>query len=203
MIYKVEWQKWVDDLKEQVREDDQFLSITQPAHSSGLAMNTPLGMLPIPMTNANFVSDNIGLYLMQTNFDITHNIVKIVGLVRGVVSIEPITRYMARVGIPASNLFDDEEVQENVELAIQYFFESKHRSKLSGLREDVAKKVMEFRGKLNEKQEFWTMLVLPNGNIDVASTNIYNQEYKDRCAFLNEMHQQVGGKLLTSHESES
>jgi hypothetical protein len=203
MIYKIEWSKWSDDLKEMSQEDDKVLSITPQSHPGGMAMTTPLGMLPMPMTNAKFVSDNIGLYLMQTNFDLTNNIIKIAGLVRGVVSIEPITRYMARVGIPTSDLFDDDEVKENVEIAIKYFFESKHRAKLNGLRQDVVERVMEFRGKLSERQEFWTMLVLPNGSMEVASTNIYNEQYKNKCAFLVEIHGQIGGTILTSHDSES
>jgi hypothetical protein len=203
MIYKIEWSEWKDDLKEMSQEDDKVLSINPQSHPGGMAMNTPLGMLPVPMTNIKFVSDNITMYLMQTNFDLTKNLIKIISLVRGVVSVEPITRYMARIGIPASNLFDDESVQDEIRTSLIYFFETKDRVTLSCFDQDIIDKVMEFRGKLNEKQEFWTMLVLPNGSIDVASTNIHNQQYKDKCKLLIETHKQVGGKILASHKMES
>lgn len=200
MIYKIEWSEWQDDFKTMSEGDDATVMVT---HTGGMAMQTPLGMLPIPMSNIQFVSDTINLYLMQTNFDITNTIARTVSMVRGVVSVEPITRYMLRVGIPSSQLFDDNDVQDEIEKALLYFFDSRHREILSEFRDDIKAKVMEFRNHLNKRQEYWAMLVLPNGSIEVASTNILNDAYKQKCSKIHAMHKQIGGKILTSHDSEA
>lgn len=207
MIRKTKWSIWNDDLKNILEknainnddDEDYECECQRPRMQAGMAIDTPMGMLPIPITNIQFVSDKIEFHILETNFDITHDILQSISVVPGVVSVEPITRYSVRIGMPKSELFENGNTQTAVNNAITHYFNKEQDLILQSLEPNTRQKVAEVRDYLNKRNDCWTLLILPNGNMEVVTAeHIDSPDYQKKQQLFVQTHQLVGGKILTS-----
>ncbi len=203
-IRKIVWEKWKDPLLNNLQEtewpgydldeDDQvspvFAAKRQPV------LFTPFGALSVH--DHIYASSNFDFWLMHTNFDITESVAGVVEEVDGVETLEVMTRYRARIGMPKSGLFQPRDVMATVESKIKEFFLNCQNYLLHGLSVDVAEKVIETKNDLADKFTSWSILVLPNGNMEILCTNDIDKEYVNKLATLKETQETVGGRLITS-----
>jgi len=198
------WEKWKDPLLSNFDEtewpgydmDEDGEAV--PFHSAERQpiMHTPFGVVSI--MNDSLGSKSFDFWILHTNFDIRENIVKAIEQVNGVETLEIYTRYRIRVGFPRSGLFRPRDIMHEIEEAIYDIDRDSQNQLLIGLDTDVAKKVIDARNKIEEKYEYWAIWVVPNGNMEVVSSDKLNEQYQSKLALLQQAHINVGGRLITS-----
>lgn len=214
MKKKFAWKKWIDPLKEIQKHNAKKISSISPftthisdddedddfVPSSGISMFTHLGQLPMAMTDNQFVSDHIDFWIMQTSFGITQDTARIIGLVSGVESVEPLTRYSIRIGLTNSGLFDNEEVKSNIETSLVEFFHHGQNQKVADLEPELQNKVKEVRDHLDKYSNYWCLYMLPNGRMEIIKSDKKTEEFVEKVNFLITTCNKVGGKLMNSEE---
>jgi hypothetical protein len=188
MIKKFKWDVWRDSLKQLKRkiesgDEDFFLQQTNPVMMhTGLALKTPMGELGIPMTESSFVSDHINFWIMNTNFNLRKCVISPISNVSGVVSVEPLTRYSIRIGIPRSNLFITDNVHAQIEeTIIHHEYQSQNQILTDNILDvDIRQKIMDIRNAVDKKYEYWSILVLPNGQTQIVTSMTKDDSYKNK-----------------------
>jgi hypothetical protein len=190
------WRKWTDPLVKQIKSIEQEGSeVSGPPQA---VLYTPMGVLGC--VTDTFVANSFDFWMMYTNFSITPQIAQIIDNTHGVESLDIYTKYRARIGFPTSGLFDVEHVMQQIKDRIVFLDRQSQNQQLTGLSEDLTKKAIETRDKLDDKFEYWAMLVLPNGNIEVMCSNEKNITFDEKVKVLKTTEQCVGGKLLISND---
>lgn len=211
MIRKFKWSKWVDQFKNMFKsvaehednyedddEDDEHPTGLMPIKPS-LIMHTPMGLVPAPML-PGFASDNLDFWILHTNFNITHKLIDLTATVDGIASVDPMTRYSIRIGIPKSGLFNINDVQLGVEKSILAHFYEQQDLILSDLPANTSDKIKEVRTNLDKKYRHWTIMILPNGNMEVVTSNDKDDHYKNKVRVLCTAAQMTGSNILTSDD---
>ncbi len=207
MKKKFVWEKWNDPLLSNYDEmqwpgydlDENENKI--PIHSVERqpVMHTPFGMISV--VQEAFAANQFDFRILHTNFSLTEGIIKIIGKVEGVETLEPYTRYRARIGFPKSELFVTREVMNNIEEAIRNLDRQHQNQLLEELELSVAEEVIEKRNEIDKKFDYWAIWVVPNGNIEVLTSNKLDKTYKNKLSILKQTKETVGGRLIIS-ESE-
>jgi len=211
MIRKFKWSRWVDQFKNMFKniterednyedddEDDEHPTGLMPIKPS-LVMHTPMGLVPVPML-PGFASDNLDFWILHTNFNITHKLIDLTATVDGIASVDPMTRYSIRIGIPKSGLFNINDVQLGVEKSILAHFYEQQNLILSNLPANTSDKIKEVRTNLDKKYIHWTIMILPNGNMEVVTSNDKDDHYKNKVRVLCTAAQMTGSNILTSDD---
>lgn len=183
MNKKISWLKWedpffpkqdpysVDDNEIQSQKDSFFDKDKdeEPDRHMRVILG-PYGTIPI---NENAITSKLyKMWVGHCNFDITRNIMKTIEEVEGVEILRVWTRYRFWIGF--GNLFDDIEIQKNIEEAI-----SPTKKKPKNVSINALSKV------LNKKYKNWIIYSLKNGEIktfgseqldDVLNVEIQNKD---------------------------
>jgi len=150
------------------------------------------------MFDHSYMSKTVDFWIMHTNFDITPEIAEIINKIEGVEILEILTRYRARLGFPKSGLFDSATIIQTIENNI-IRYEKQITDILSVvLKTEVTNHIVSLYNQLEKKYEYWTLLVLPNGNTEIATSQQENSEYQQRKNILIATKQAVSGCLFTS-----
>lgn len=167
MIKKIQWLKWEDPLIpnnenldiETKSHKDSFKEFDDSEERHVRLVIGPYGLLPL---NENSVTAKLyKLWVGHCNFNITDSIKEKIESVEGVEILRVWTRYRFWLGI--ANLFDDFEVQNNIEKIL--IDDKKDKNKNVALKALI--KV------LKNKYKFWVIFLEKNGELKtVGSENI-------------------------------
>jgi len=202
MDKKIIWEKYVDPLNSNADEADwSEFDLDEDIETSFAAkpikvIQTPLGF--IPTLDTSFASSNFDFWMMHTNFDITSEIVDIITTTDGVETFEIYTRYRARIGFPRSGFFRPREVMSEIQNHIKEFNVNKQLLILSNFPEEVQDKVKNTIEQINQKSKHWIIFVLPNGNLDLITSDIDDNLYRKKVKNLIKIHKDIGGKIIRS-----
>lgn len=203
MKKKIVWEKWKDPLLsnydetewpgfEETEDGDKI-----PIHTVDKqpVLHTPFGV--VSLLGQTMASSHFDFWLMHTNFDITEGFAEVLERIPGVETLEIYTRYRARLGFPRSGLFDIGEIKLNICRLVKESERSAQNEELDGLAEDIAHRIIDIRDSVDDKYDYWAILMLPNGNVEIVHSNECNQEYRQKLLELSNTKESVGGKLLT------
>lgn len=204
MKKKVKFERWSDPLNANV-VDNEWPGFNvdedgdaQPVYASKMTqvMHTPFGALS--MLSNTVAANQFDFWWMHTNFDITNEIRDTVKKVPGVETLEVSTRYRARVGFPKSGFFAGNQVMHDIQEAVTELDHARQNEALIGLPNTIAYTVIEMRDKIDAKFDNWALLVLPNGHMEVLTTDKVDTIYQGKLQLFNSTKSLVGGRLLTS-----
>jgi hypothetical protein len=206
MRMKIVWEKWNDPLTEPELpgndddgddDDDEGGWNDNPVHLNHSKMmpvlHTPMGLMGVN----NQASSQFDFWVMHTNFDITEGFVKILEQLPGVETLDVFTRYRLRIGFSKAGLFDVNDVKARIGRFVTRLNRSLQDEMLTDLNEDVAQSVANVRDDLDDKYEHWCVLVLPNGNTEIACSAEMNNVYKKNVAALRSVQSSVGGICIS------
>jgi hypothetical protein len=204
MKNKVKFEKWIDPLNSNVEEGEwpgynlDADGEAQPVYAAKMTqvMHTPFGALS--MLSNTIASNQFDFWWMYSNFDITNDIRDRIKKVPGVETLEVYTRYRARVGFPKSGFFEGNQIMSAIQGVVTEVEHDRQNQLLTGLPIKVAHTVIELRDKIDAKHDTWALFVLPNGHIEVLTTDKVDKNYQTRLQLFNSAKSLVGGRLITS-----
>ena len=184
-------------------DDDDFDDGKEPIYSINpmKIVNTPFGLLT--MTDGASACKHFDFWILHTNFDITPIVARAIELVSGVETLDVLTRYRVRIGFTRSNLFNTKEVKKNVEQAVLEL----DRPKKDAIDEniameftpDISKNVATVRDKILSEVNYWAIYILPNGELDILSSEKLDHPFIQRLSVMARSHELIGGYIMT-HE---
>lgn len=198
------WETWVDPfslkadhLSQYEQEEGEELHAPQKI----AIMHTPFG--PLPLTEYSGASDRFEFHILHTNFDVTQFLIDTVGLVGGVDSVDPVSRYRMRIGFPRTAdgltpIFDSSETKVSIQKQIVNFFHCSQNEELEIFNQEVRDRAIEIRDGLDTKHDFWALYILPNGQMDIVSSDKFSGTFEQKVQELTTVHELVSGVLLTS-----
>jgi hypothetical protein len=203
MIKKFVWEQWVDPIglnKKDLGLLEEDVPFEKKMNNMPV-MHTPHG--PLPLVEYSGASDRFEFWVLHTNFDVTHSVCDVIAKTRGVDSVDAITRYRVRIGLPRTAdgktpIFKTSEVKKRIQDNIRGYFHIEQDNQLRIFNLDVVRKAREVRNHLDNTQEYWAIYILPNGQMDVVKSPVSNDHLLDRIGEMTAVHQLVGGLLLTS-----
>jgi len=99
------------DEMEEMANDQERVIPSIPAQPMNVGMiSTPNGIIPV--TEFTNTSQRFNFWVLHTNFDIQESDLKLINEAVGVETLEPVTRYQARIAV--GKLFNSQEVKVNV-----------------------------------------------------------------------------------------
>lgn len=191
-----------DELPEDDSEyDDSPKAIIKPGpfKPPNKVIHTPFGFLSF--TEHILASSQFDFWILHTNFNLTPLIVNKIEQVPGVETLDVLTRYRARIGIPkTSGLFTSEEVKLAIQKAILEFDYKENilieNLLINDFTQEVVNLVQDTVKKINRNNEYWGMYILPNGQLDITLCN-NNKELQEKLNSYSLAMQNVGGMILT------
>lgn len=201
---KIVWQPWRDPLLSNFEEMEWPGAMededgdTIPIHTSEKqpVMHTAFGMLSV--LDESMASKHFEFWMMHTNFGLTKKVVSLISQIPGIETLEVYTRYRARIGFTTSGLFVTRDVMASVKDLIESIDQSSQGEILEGLPEEIVDKALSTRKLLDNKHKYWTIWIVPNGNIEVIAADKKNANYSERVSAIREAHALVGGRILAS-----
>lgn len=197
---QIVWEKWEDPMKGNNFTQEATDPETPPIDS--MITPTPFGILP--MTEHSLASNRFDFWIMHSNFNLTKDILDAIAQIPGVETLEPYTRYRARIGFPKSGLFNKETVKRNIEDIILLKDDIKQQTIIDGLKikfnQQVYKLVSDTKKLLAKKYKCWAIYVLPNGQIDIVSANHLGKEFTNKYNALKTTCVVVGGTIISSED---
>ena len=167
MIKKIQWLKWEDPLTpnkddidlETKSHKDSFKEFDDSEERHVRLVVGPYGLLPL---NENAVTAKLyKLWVGHCNFEITDTVKEKIESVAGVEVLRIWTRYRFWLGV--ANLFDDSDVQSNIEKLLTEEKELKNKN--------IALKAL--IKVLKNKYKFWAVLLEKSGELKtIGSENI-------------------------------
>jgi hypothetical protein len=162
-------------------------------------IHTPFGFFSV--TEHILATDRFDFWLLHTNFNLTPEIVEKIELVDGVETLDVLTRYRARIGIPkTSGLFTSEGVKLAIQKAIlEYDYKENvlvDNILYTKFPIDIAKMVQSTIKDINKLNEYWGLYVLPNGKIDIVTCDKI-EDLQEKLNTYNLATQNVGGYVIT------
>ena len=208
MIKKMVWERWIDPLGS---NRDEFPSFDEPKEdAAGLPtkapkpipfLQTPMG--PLGLEEQSLASNRMEFWVLHVSFDVTPECIRTVAVVLGVDSVEALSRYRMRIGFPritggAPPIFQSNETKARIATALLKSLYEDQDVLLQEFDEDTCKHTIEVRNSLDTKHEFWCLYVLPNGSMEVATSNQLDTQFKDHLQQMNLIQSMVGGVVVTS-----
>lgn len=182
-------------------DDDDFIGEDSPFHVAlisrfGTARGLPMMTSPlyghIPVGEDLFPSKVFHFYVGHTNFDITPSIRDTLKTVVGVETLDIMTRYRFRVGIGIA--FIPSEIQKTIE---EILCTEKVNIEMGENFVEVSEETLT-KIEAAPKQKTWLALVAPNGNIEVASTDEVDDEFRENVRILKSIKDNFHGSIVTS-----
>ena len=200
----VKWESWIDPLNSNLDEvewpgfnldeDGDEIPVLQGAQPLKV-IQTPMGF--VSALDTSFASSNFDFWIMHTNFDLTPEIINIIKTVNGVETLEVYTRYRARIGFPKSGFFKSSDVMSKIQNSIDDFYMNQQLESLESFPNEIQQKVYETVENLKNR-DFWTILVLPNGNIDLVTSDKDDRNYQEKIKNLFHINETIGGQIIQS-----
>jgi len=209
MRKKFVWEKWVDPFGTNLNEiefpgydkpfyeedeDDPEYQFHAPKRHP--IIPTPFGLLS--MTEHVKASSKFDFWMLHTNFDITEGIKGIVASIPGVESVEVFTRYRMRIAFPRSGLFDTARVKTNIQNAILDADQIDYLVSLAEFDSLTTNRAMEACNTLARKNDYWGMYILPNGNINIVTSDGEDKRFAEQITVFQHTQSLVGGQVLSS-----
>lgn len=203
---RVKWEPWIDPLDsddteneiEEEKYNDGYDSNNIPQITQQKVLQTPFGIFPVNILPLG--SESFDFWILQTNFEITLEIVRQIESVPGVESLDIFTRYRARVGFPRSGLFDAVKVRAEIAKVItkNLYIPNPIISNVLKLKfsDDFANRINSIIEDVAVKYDFWTIYILPNGHYDICTGNS-DKELTDHLQTCTQLQEDVGGYLIT------
>lgn len=200
----VAWEYWIDPLGRNLsdvegpdyKDDDDFKPYNDnPEINFNKAIYTPFGM--ISNIKAALMTKNVEFWIMQTNFDITEDVLRAIENIDGVEIVEVYTRYRARIGFPRNGFFDISRVKEDIVATITHFDSPIMDNLILNLFPiDTATKIINQKNSVANTEVYWAIYVAPNGNTEVIYGD-RQSEILSNIKKLKQLHTLVDGVVLT------
>lgn len=174
------------------RDEDDELFEVQDIESTPILM-TPLGMVPVsPVDNPDRM---FNFWLGQCSFPITEAVANIIDNCEGVEIAEVFLKYTFRISVGACWTF--QEVRQSIEKALDVVPKSKKvGSNKFILDYDTKTKIRQLELNVSNKFKYWAILLLPNGEIDLAGSNEHDEEFEKRLMVYEQAKDSVGALVL-------
>lgn len=156
---------------------------------------TPMGFMPVNYFQS--FAKAFEFWMGHTNFDITHHVKDVIEAVPGVEILDVLTRYCFRIAV--GKAFDGNDVKLAIQKALNAMPPKPGEQNPFDLKldEDTSAKVALLRSHLKEKFPYWTIYVLPNGEIDVSTAN--SRDGYDVYLDLYQRAQELVGGIIYTH----
>lgn len=188
-----------------IEEDDEE-SIGNPDNKVIL---TPFGLLTI--MDGSLAAHHFDFWIMHVNFDITEEIVQKISQIRGVESLEVLSRYRARIGFPVGEtkndkgeqikMFDSTLIKKDIEnILLQNTLIQNielDQDILNSYNEEVLEEFENLKP-IFSQVDYWAVLILPNGNLEYVATDSLD-EFSTKCQVF-ETTASMTGAFFTSNE---
>ncbi len=175
---------------------------------------TPQG--PLPLTENNKPSVVWNLWVLHIDVDLTTDLKDKIKLVSGVELLNVLSRYRTLISI--GKVFEPDKVKVDIESVICDYaignisVEANNMNALMAPEPLAIENIEEVNSALeniktmqdvlSKQADYWVMYVLPNNNMDVATSDSKNDEhFMDRLAIYNEAARNCGGQVITSWDT--
>ncbi len=203
MKKKIIWEKWKDPLLSNYDEtewpgfDENEDGEKIPIHTADKqpVLHTPFGV--VSLLGPTMASSHFDFWMMHTNFDITEDFARLLENISGVETLEIYTRYRARIGFPRSGLFDINSVKSTICRIVKEADRFLQDGELEDIEEETANRIKDMRDNIDDKYDYWAILMLPNGNVEILKSDTCDEEYRAKLFDFLATKESVGGKLLT------
>jgi hypothetical protein len=198
---KIKWSKWEGATSEKPNFDftpekdvkfldnDERESESDVSTESPLLILTPLGMIPCkPFSN---------IWIGETNFNIGEMGASIINDIQGVDMFDVFSRYKFRIAV--GGCFKFEDVKKSIEIALGVLTKfNKNNESNMNLGEDLNGQIQHLIETKLSKVPYWSLYILPNGEIDLSASQEDNSEFNDRVEIYRESRKKVGGAIFCS-----
>jgi hypothetical protein len=201
---KIAWESWNAKVSEFLSQEDtpqeEMLSYEEQVEQSekdpfmftlpqSRVIYTPMG--PYPEESMLKPSDRWDCWIASTNFPITKKIVNILNEeIDGIEALKIMGKYTFFVGVGI--MFDVRDVRKQIDDKICSYTENELFENT-----DVQETVKLLKDQLKENN-YWSILVYPEGNIEYVVANEINAEYLDALSSLVDKKNNFGGIILRS-----
>lgn len=196
MSIKIVWEQWKDPFENDNDFDDEEFDDTQqmlPQMKHQKFLQTPIGSLPVATDS---MAENIDFWIMHSNVGITKNMLQIINAIPGVETVEVFTKYRLRIGFTKSGLFNNSDVKYNIMFALQSYMDNELAKQLEDIPEPNKTDILKKIDNIDTKYRYWTMLILPNYNIECAVSNDFNKKYFNKVQKIMSTQELTNGKIL-------
>ncbi len=153
-------------------------------------LHTPLGTYP--EESSMKPSDRWDCWLGYTNFEITNDIANKIERVSGVEALRVLGRYSFFIGV--GRLFDIKDVRIDAEKELCIYTE------LEILSDENTQATVDLVKEQLKTEKFWSMLVLPEGNVEYIVSDKMDRGYLDGLTGLLKLKQTHGGIILRGND---
>lgn len=214
----VSWEKYEDirkqfkPLKEYEKENEDSGDTEEENEEfdcGSHALMTSWGILPL--NDGVLASDHFDFWIMHTNFDITEEVIQKISIVKGVESLEPLSRYRARVGFPIGEtikdgervrMFDSATIKKEIEQVLtnppEIFNPELDELILSTYNEEVFNNFASLKNGSFRDSDYWAALILPNGQLEYTATDSF-EEFTHQHKLYEQTAEMTGG-IFICHE---
>lgn len=139
-------------------------------------------------------------WILNTNFDINDDVLRIVLKTEGVERFQPLTRYKAFVGFPKSGFFKPRDVMNSIQNALCLSNISSKEDNISDILDlSLLNKINSVEKEISE-YKYWKMWIIPNGSIEAICSNETSNEYSKQEELLEDGIRLVGGMIKSSED---
>jgi hypothetical protein len=163
MKKQIRWTKWHDPLAALVKDhdanqddydDNDYTNKERKRYGEGNPNLGPIIAGPqgiIPLNDTNVPSRHYNFWIMETNFNISRPVARMLNETNGVETLDIFTRYRARIAI--GRLFDTEEIKDAIEAALL-----QADKKVVTPEPAKASSYEVIRSKIQKKYKYWAIL---------------------------------------------
>jgi len=209
MIKKFFWEKY--DNRSDVNTDtqpfpnmsgDEFDDENQQLHAHYKIIPLPFGFFGPKQQQYQY--DDFDIWILHTNFNITHEICQLISVIPGVEAVTVLSRYRIKIGFhktsSSTKIFNIKEIQKRIEQSILGFLIFKQDELINAFPEEISKKVKLLRDNIDSKYEHWAIYVLPNADIEIVTSNDYSCDFVKKVQFLCYMQKIINGVVIMSDD---
>lgn len=210
MKRKIIWEKWINplsDTKELMDSEDYFDMEKEDLDTEIMESNprmTPVVLTqfgPLPVKPYNHPAKHFRFWVAHTNFYITEEVKKTIVTCPGVEIFDVFSPYRFRIAI--GMCFDEKTVMENINYLLITSDEIKRNPAIVNINEMTNKQLLDIKKEIEEsKHNYWSILILPNGNIEHNHTSNLREHQVNR-ANHEKIKEKAGGVILNSEGQNS
>jgi hypothetical protein len=194
--FNTDEQEWVDESEANVVPRTEVWE-PEPLKENSTRPIIPTAMGPIPVSPFFNFGKTFEFWMGHTNFPIMDDVAEAIEEVPGVEILDIITRYQFRFSV--GRLFTGAEVKASIQEALNAVPPRKGEINPSNmlLPKEIRDKLDVLENQARANFEMWSIYILPNGEIDFASSD--NQEqFSEQVAFYKNAQELAGGVIITS-----
>jgi hypothetical protein len=198
---KISWESWNAKVVEYLSQDEEKEAAIQDVE---LSESESQFFFPVPQSNVLYTpmgaypeesmlkpSDRWDCWTASTNFPITKKIVNILNEeIDGVEALKIMGKYSFFIGV--AQMFDIRDVRKQIDEKICSYTENEIFEN-----NEIQETVNLLKNQLKDNN-FWSILVYPEGMVEYVVANEINAEYLDALSSLIEKKNNFGGIILRS-----